>query len=220
MGRYLSTIGFSPNLVSRPIIASGISNGDLVEIIRPEQKTETAQNKTEDAINSVRSTLAGAVGNVSLEETVLTDLSFANAVSECSRLIIDGESPTVCLGAGPTDIHIPMVIAATAHQNQISSTMMYSDLDATPTEIEPPALTTDLPGFTSDTFKRVGEAGEEGISLSQLETEGKQSRSTASRHIQSLEDHGFVTTEQRSKAKYATLSPLGEITYRSMKYSG
>jgi len=219
MGRYLSTIGFSPNLVTRPIIASGISNGDTVEIICPEQNTETAQNKTEDAINAVRSTLSGAVGNVSVEVTVLTDLSFANVVSECSRLIIEGESPIVCLGAGPTDLHIPMVVAATAHQKQIESTMMYSDIEATPVEITPPALTTDLPGLATETFKRVAEAGDSGISLSQLATDGEQSRSTASRHIQSLEDRGFVTTEKQKKAKVASLTPLGEITSRSMQYS-
>jgi len=219
MGRYISTIGFSPNLVSRPIIASGVSNGDTVEIIQPEQKTETAQNKTEDAINSVRSTLTGAVGNVSVEVTVLTDLSFTNVVSECSKIIINGKPPIVCLGAGPTDLHIPMVIAATAHQTQIESTMMYSDMEATPVEIDPPALTTSLPGVASETFKQVGGADESGISLSQIEIEGGQSRATASRHIQSLEDNGFVKTEQRKKAKFASPSLLGEIIYRSMQHS-
>jgi len=218
MERYISAIGFSPNLVTRPIIANGVSSGDTIQIIRPEQNTENAETRVSNAIENVQSTLNGAVNSVDIEVHTISNLDFSAVVEQCSEIIVDGEPPVVCLGAGATDIHIPLTVAATAHQHQIKSTMMYSDLEATANNIDIPALTSRLPGRARDTFRLVAEAdAETGISLAELADTQEKARSTVGRHIQSLEKHGFVRTTRKEKSKQAFVTSLGRITYRGMR---
>jgi CRISPR locus-related DNA-binding protein len=217
MERYISAIGFSPNLVTRPIIANGISTGDTVQIIRPEQTSENAETRVSNAIENVQSTLSGAVNSVEIEVLTITDLAFDAVVDRCSEIIANGDPPVVCLGAGATDVQIPLTVAATAHQHQIKSTMMYSDLEATANRIDIPPLTNRLPGRARDTFRLVAEIDDgSGVSLPELSEQQGTARSTVGRHIQSLEKNGFVRTTREQKSKVAFLTPLGRITYRGM----
>lgn len=215
MDRFLSPIGFSPNLVTGPIMARGASRGDLVQIVHPEQRDETAERRVENAIDSVRSTLSGAVGDVDVDVITVTDTAFPAVVNTCSELIMTDPDPVVCLGAGATDIHIPMIVAATAHQDEIEATMMFSDIDATSNEIELPPLRNELPGRARETFRLVGEHAVDGaIELPELAEVSDQSRSTISRHIKTLRDQGFVETMQDGRTKTVSLTSLGEIAYR------
>lgn len=217
MDRFISPIGFSPNLVTGPILARGASRGDQIQIVHPEQRDDTAERRVENAIDSVRSTLSGAVGDVDVEIITIGETAFPAVVNKCSELIMADPDPVVCLGAGATDIHIPMIVAATAHQDQIEATMMFSDIDATSNEIELPPLRNELPGRARETFRLVGEHAVDGtINLPELAEVSDQSRSTISRHIKTLREQGFAKTVQDGRTKTVSLTPLGEITYREI----
>jgi len=217
MDRFISPIGFSPNLVTGPIMARGASRGDVVQIVHPEQADETAERRVDNAIDSVRSTLSGAVGDVDVEVMTITETAFPAVVNKCSELIVADPDPVVCLGAGATDIHVPMIVAATAHQGQIEATMMFSDIDATSNGIELPPLRNELPGRARETFRLVGEHADGGaVALPDLADASERSRSTISRHIKTLRDNRFVETVQDGRTKTVSLTPLGEITYRDM----
>jgi len=220
MQRYLSAIGFSPDIVTRAIIADGLSAGDKVQLIQPQQDDEGAKDRASNAIDGVQSTLSGVVSQVNIEVETIANTEFSSVVDRCSELIVDGEPPVVCLGAGASDIHVPMTVAVTAHQDQIKSTMMYSDLKATAKEIEIPHLMNQFPNRAQDTFQLVSSMADENpVSLSDLSTQGDASRPTIGRHIQALEKNGFVTTVQEGKSKKAILTALGKIASRLNSYN-
>ena len=217
MRRYLSPIGFSPHLVTRPVIADGISTGDRVEILRPEQQDEGSEERTRNAIHDVRSTLSSVVNSIELEVTTIETTEFDAAVSRCSEIIVDGQKPVVCLGAGATDIHLPLTIAATAHSDHVVATMVFSDLEQTTREINLPPLTTDFPGRARDTFQSLSELERgEVVALSDLSESSDADRTTVSRHVQALETGGFVRTTREQKQKHVSLTVLGLLFVRNM----
>lgn len=217
MRRYISPIGFSSHLVTRPIIADGVSTGDRVEILRPEQPDEAGEERAQNAIHDVRSTLSSVVNSLELDVTVLETTEFDATVNRCSELIVDGQQPVVCLGAGATDLHLPLAIAATAHSDQVAATMVYSDLGQTTREINLPALTAEFPGRARDTFRLLVESDtDEPVALADLAEASSVDRTTVSRHVQALETNGFVETTREQRQKHASLTVLGLIFSRNM----
>lgn len=215
MQRYISPIGFSPHLVTRPIIAAGVSAGDRVKILRPTQPDTASEERAQNAVDDVRSTLAGVVSNVTITIEEIGFEDFATTVKRCSEIVTDGEPPVVCLGAGATDLHVPLTIATITHADHVARTMLYSDLGQTTEEITMPALTTDLPGRTRETFRALNTADASEVSLSDLTALTDVDRTTISRHVTSLEQRGFVETRLEQKEKMVSLTLLGELTARN-----
>lgn len=218
MERYVSAIGFSPNIVTRPMIARGISKGDTVALIQPPQENESAEKRAEDAVDAVKSTLDGAIGNIEVDVVELSDISFDTVVTECSNVLTESPPPVVCLGAGASELHLPMTVAATAHQDHIKTTMMYGDITASSIEIDIPPLSNDLPGLARDTFISLGGMDGDEVALSELADMCDHSRSTASRHVQALADREFVSTTTKKKSKLVSLTPLGAMKHKSMQH--
>lgn len=215
MRRYVSPIGFSPHLVTRPIIASGVSTGDSVEIIHPEQPSETTENRVTNAIDDVRSTLHGVVSDIDVSVYTLSTADFQTTLDRLSAIVTDDPPPVICLGAGASDLQIPMTIVATAHQDQVVSTMMYSDLDGSATEIDIPPLTRQLPGRAQDTFTLLSEAADSTLTLADIAAALDIDRSTAGRHITALEDRGFVETSIENRSKLSSLTKFGLLIARN-----
>jgi len=199
------------------MIAHGISKGDTVDLIRAEQTNERDANRAEDAVEGVKSTLEGAVGEVTVNVTTLSDLTFGAVVTACSEIITAANPPIVCLGSGASELHLPMTVATTAHQEYIKSTMAYGDIQATATEITIPPLANDLPGRARDTFRTLGGHDDDRLPLATLAQMCDHSRSTASRHAKTLEDHGYVRTTTEKKSKLVELTPFGKLKYRSLR---
>jgi len=216
MQRFVSPIGFSSNLVTRPIIANGISSGDKVEILRLEQPDEGDDDQAQNAIDNVRSTLSGVVSNFELEVIMLSEFELAAVVDRCSQVIMDGPPPVVCLGAGATDVHVPMLLAAIAHNDYVAATMMYSDLRSTTRKVNLPPLTADLPGRTIETFEALGAADPDTlVSLAEIAAVTDVSRTTVGRHVHALADRGFIETATRNKELVARLTVFGRLIFRN-----
>lgn len=217
MKRYISPIGFSPHLVTGPIIANGISTGDHVDIIRPEQPADRETDRAANAIDDVKSTLSGAVNNIDIEVEIVATSDFESTINRCSEIIMDGPSPVICLGAGATDIHFPLTVATIAHRDHIVTTMMYSDLKTTTTEVDFPALGKNIPGRARETFESLSTIDEgDQLSIANLASMNDVSRPTIGRHIQELEKRGFVSTKTQQKEKIVSLTMFGQMIARNL----
>lgn len=219
MKRYISPIGFSPHLVTRPVIAAGVSTGDRLEVLQPDQPDQATQERTENAINDVRSTLAGVVNNVDIQIRRIEEDQFDAITERCSSIITDGQAPVVCLGAGATDLHLPLTVATVAHDDHVAGAMMYSDINQSPNEVQLPSLTSDFPGRARETFRALAETSGNPVALTDLAGRTDVDRTTVGRHIDALEQAGFVETDQNKQQKVILLTLLGVLTARDMTTS-
>lgn len=217
MQRFISPIGFSSNLVTRPIIANGLSAGDRVDIIRPEQPDGSGDDRTQNAIDNIRSTLSGVVSHVELEVILISNFAFEAVVDRCSQAIMDGPSPVICFGAGATDIQLPLTVATIIHRDHITATMLYSDLQSTSREIDLPSMKTNVPGRTVETFEAIGVAKtDSGVSLATLAEATDVARTTVGRHVQALEQRGLVESKTRQKQKTVRMTTFGRLLFRNI----
>lgn len=214
MQRFISPVGFTPRIVTRSIIASGINAGDRLEILRPEQSDQTNEQRTSNAINDIEVTLSGVVSDVTVDVITVRDTDFQAFTDECSELIMNGEDPVVCLGAGATDLQFPLMVAAIAHSEYLAGVMVYSELTDTAQSVTIPMVTRTIPGRTQDTFAVLADRNQQ-ISLADLAEHLDVDRSTVTRHILALEEQGIVGTSTKGKEKMASLTILGRILARN-----
>jgi CRISPR locus-related DNA-binding protein len=217
MKRFVAAIGFTAHRVTRGIIASGINAGDRVVLVRPTDSSEHTEERSSNAVNDVRSMLSGVVQDVSVTTERVDSGSFEAALNDCSEIVTREPPPVVCLGGGPSELRTAMTVAATAHASHVAGTVLYGDLNSNAEAIDVPELATDFPGRTRDTFAHLVDFGGDEVSLQQIADASDAARSTINRHLNSLEDRGYVTSRKPEKSKYVSLTLLGRLTARNAK---
>lgn len=218
MERYIAPVDVNHTNITRQLFANGVTTGDKIELLNPENPSDSLHNELKNSITNIKTILNGSTDGVTVTTQTIPTNTFEKTVTNCSNIILNGIDPVVCLGVGVTDINTPLLIAATAHKNNVTRTMMYSDLNATGTEIPFPPLSNSFPKRASETFTVIAENKSETITLHDLATETNTSRATVSRHVTALESNGFVKTTNESKAKTASVTLLGELTHRNIQH--
>lgn len=216
MTRFISPLGFSGHRVTRPIIAHGLTTGDEVILLQPEQKTEAAAGRGKQALRDVESTLTGTVHSLELTQETLPADDFETAVDICQQALIRDRPPVVCLGAGATDVWLPLVTATFAEMEAVADVMVYSDVENTAMKQSLPDLTVQIPGRVRETFATIRRATDtnESVSMEAICEVSNDSRSTISRHISTLEELGLVTAKRQQRRKHVRLTLAGRLASR------
>lgn len=217
MTRFVSTLGFSGNRVTRPIIAKGLAAGDQVVLISPQQAEPTAEERTEKAVRDVEETLGGVVHELDVTHHEVDATELQPAIDRISELLTEEPAPVVCLGAGATDIMLPTVFATFAHIDHVQDVMYFSDLERGGVSLNIPDLTARVPGRTVDLFTALAlRMDESPATVSELAEEVDRSVSTASRHVDALAKEGLVHKDRDDQAKTVVLTPLGRLFARNL----
>jgi CRISPR-associated protein Csa3 len=142
---------------------------------------------------------------------------FPTVTDRVSEILITGDPPVVCLGAGATDIVFPTFVAALAHREHIQQLMMFSDLERGGASPSVPDLMSRIPGRTTDVFRALTERMDgPPATVSELADEADRSVSTASRHIDALAEEGFVQKHRDEQSKTVSLTPTGRLFARNL----
>lgn len=217
MTRFVSTLGFSANRVTRPIIARGTTAGDTVVLLIPDQSEPTAEERTADAVRNVEDTLGGVVRDLEVITEELPIDDFPTVTDRVSEILTEGDPPVVCLGAGATDIVFPTFVAASAHREHVQDFMMFSDIERGGVNPSIPDLTARIPGRTMDVFRALTERMDgPPATVSELADEADRSVSTASRHIDALAKEGFVQKNRDEQSITVSLTPTGRLFARNL----
>ncbi|QZA89520.1 helix-turn-helix domain-containing protein [Salinarchaeum sp. IM2453] len=214
MTRFVAPLGFSSHRVTQPVIAHGFSQGDQLVLLQPEQPDSTAQHRAESAVSDVKSTLRGVASNIEVTHRTLMTDGFSHTVEQCSEILTTGEPPVACIGGGATDIHVPFIIAVSAHADKLNDVLLFRDTQNAAEPVDLPQLTAAVPPRAQDTFQILG-TQKAPLSISDIATEASISESTASRHVQMLEESGLVRSEQASKRKVVAPTPTGKLLIRN-----
>lgn len=218
MTRFISTLGFSGNRVTRPIIAKGVTAGDRVILLSPDQSEPGAEERTAKAAQDVENTLGGVVHDIDVTTEALAADDFAATTDRISEIIAGGPSPVICLGAGATDVLFPAFVAALAHREYIQDIMMFSDVERGGVSPNVPDITAQIPGRTRDVFAALAARIDDSpATVSELADAADRSVSTASRHVDALVNEGLVQKHREAQKKTISLTPTGRIFARKLE---
>ena len=213
MRTYISPIGFNSTSVTRPLLSRGIDSGDEIVLIRPD--VEELDPRAEEAMADVERLLQEIEPDVSVTTERITHTDFETAVLECSDLIRAAEGDRiVTLGGGARDVLVPFVIAAIAHVQLLDAALFFSDIDGTVQEWALPRLTATLHETTQPTLAALEAQGGE-ASIPTLTDVTQQSKSTVTRHVNSLAEEGLIEVWTEGKTKHARLALPGELLLRN-----
>ena len=211
MRTYISPIGYDTRRVTRPVVNTGLSDGDTVRLLRPEQDSDTEQ--ASQAVADVRQLLQEIEPEANCVVKRITTDSFEETVRNCCDIFtaVPADDETiVSLGGGARDILLPLTVSALVFSRKIDQALFFSDLDGEIREWPLPALTAQVPQRTTESFKTIVRAGE-WVSLSSIAEETDQSKSTVIRHVNDLEAAGVVESDTSEKVKQVRPSFTGEL---------
>lgn len=191
--------------------------GDRVILLSPEQPEPSAQERTQQAVRDVKETLSGVVRQLEFEHLKLPATDFMQTTDQISQVLVDGEPPVVCLGAGATDVMFPTLLAVMAHYEYVRDLMMFSDIERGGVSPPIPNLMARVPGRTMDVFSVLAEQSDESpTTISTLAEEAGRSVSTASRHIDALASEGLVEKHRCERSKTVSLTVTGRLFARNL----
>jgi CRISPR-associated protein Csa3 len=211
MRTYISPIGYDTRRVTQPVINTGLGEDDRIILLRPGEEADT--ERADQTIADVRQLLQKVEPNCAISVDRIRTDSFENTVRDCCRVLgdVDPDRETiVSLGGGARDVLLPLTIAALLYAVRIDRTLFYSDLDGSVREWTLPDLTAGVPERTLGTFEAIVEA-DGWLSLSEIEAETDQSKSTVIRHVATLEEKGVVDSETIDRAKRVRVTFTGEL---------
>jgi len=211
MRTYVSPIGYDTRRVTRPVVNTGLRSGDNVQLLRPEQESDTEQ--ASQAVADVKQLLHEIEPEAEFTiKRVITD-TFEQTVQECCGIFTEiptGNEIIVSLGGGARDILLPLTVSSIVFAKQIDQTLFFSDLDSEIQEWSLPRLTAQVPERTLGSFEVISSA-DGWISLSSIANKTSQSKSTVIRHVNDLEDAGVLESDTSNKTKRVRIAFSGEL---------
>lgn len=216
MRTYVSTLGFHETRVTRPVISNGIDNNDRIVLVRPDS------GNTDDRAQSAATYVADMIGEIAPDATVVTEhvdtSEFTKTVLQCSDILqaVDHSRKLIVnFGGGAREVLLPLLLATLLHARSVDKAFQYTDVEQEVQNISIPELTTQLPRNTIETFALVAESGSEQISLPSLARKSPQSKSTVSRHIDTLATADVIDTWLDENIKHIRLSQTGQLLHRA-----
>jgi len=209
MRTYLSPIGFNTTSVTRTLLNHGVDGNDAVVLIRPEQETDDgraaeAVADVERLLQEIEPTIAVSVEHIPHDE-------FETAVMRCSDIIRTAEGAVVVsLSGGARDVLLPLTVATMAHEREIESTLGYSDIDGQVRQWAVPNITTNVSTGAQQTLAAIDATGSE-VSIPELTEQRESAKSTVTRHINTLENDGFVTARMVNRTKHVSITLAGRL---------
>lgn len=213
MRTYVSPIGYDTRRVTRPVVRTGLSEADVVLLLRPD--TDSTTERATQAVADVEQLLQEIEPGATCRIEHITTTSFEKTVQDCCTVldgITDDRELIVSLGGGARDVLLPLTIASVIFAQNIDQTLFFSDLDSTVREWSLPALTSRVPTRTTETFDCIV-AADDWLSLSAIADETGQSKSTVIRHVNDLEDAGVVEADTTEKAKRVRATFTGDLLW-------
>ncbi|MEZ3118207.1 CRISPR-associated CARF protein Csa3 [Halobaculum sp. MBLA0147] len=210
MQTFVGPIGYDSTRVTRPVLRHGVTNGDTIRLLHPERPEDDEDARAQEAITDVERMIGELEPSVTVESLPTPTDPFEETLDECLGALddVDGEL-VVILGGGVREIYFPLGLAAVTRQEQVDATLQYSDLDGSVQEIDLPPVGTDIGDSVESTLIAIVDA--ERVSLADLARELDPSKSTISRHLDTLEDAHFVTTSYEGKSKVVEPTRRGKL---------
>lgn len=212
MRTYLSPIGYNSTTVTRPVLSRGIDTGDEVVLLRPQ--TETDENRAAEAINDVERMLTEIEPEVELAVERLPHDDFEQSVLNSSEMLREAKPERIVnLGGGARDILLPFTIATLTHANLVDTAMFFSDIDGSVREWTMPNLLAATSEGELETLAAIRREGSS-VSIPVLTDVRGVSKSTITRHVETLEKAAAVTSERQGKTKYTSITLTGQLLLR------
>lgn len=209
MQTFISPIGFNTTSVTRTLLAHGLSNNDSVKLIRP--AIETDDDRAAEAVADVEQLLQEIKPNITVSVTEIPHDDFATGVMMCSDLLVEApDEIVVSLSGGARDILLPLTVATMVHSDDIQTVYGYSDIDGQARELDLPSVTDVLSDGAHQTLTTVADA-DKSISIPELTTRLDGVKSTITRHINTLENIGYVTSRTENRTKYVSITLSGKL---------
>jgi CRISPR-associated protein Csa3 len=188
-------------------LSQGLDPDDRVVILRPSDDAD----RGEEALNEVREILFQVAPDLELLVEKLPHTDFVNTTLSCGSLLQGMEGETiVVLGGGAREILLPLTLATFTNEHYVDTVLQMGDIDGTVRRL--PLL--NLRGNVSDAeesmLANLAELTEE-ASITEIAERFDKSKSTVTRHVQSLESAGFVETSKRGKSKVVSLTDSGRV---------
>jgi CRISPR-associated protein Csa3 len=210
MRTYISPIGFNTTSVTRALINHGVDSGDDIVLLRPAKETD--DDRASEAVADVEQLLQEIEPTLTVNLQRIPHDDFETAVMRCSKTIRTAKgSVVVSLSGGARDILLPLTVATMAHEQKIESTLGYSDLDGQVREWMLPNITATPSDGEYKTLAAVDENGPN-VSIPELATQRESVKSTVTRHVNSLEESGFVTSQIEDRTKYVSITLSGRLS--------
>ena len=209
MPTFISPIGFNTTSVTRSLLEYGIDSGDTVQLVRP--ATETNDNRAAEAVEDVTQLLQEIEPTISVSVESVAHDDFADAVMTFSNLLSNASGEVVVsLSGGARDILLPLTVATMAHDEIVTTTLGYSDIDGKVRDLELPSLTETPSEGAQMTLQTVATANPP-LTLPELASEVDAVKSTVTRHINSLEESGYITSWTENRTKHISLTLSGHL---------
>ncbi|WP_136688421.1 CRISPR-associated CARF protein Csa3 [Halorhabdus amylolytica] len=215
MRTYISTLGFHETRVTRPVIKHGIDDGDRVVLVRP--ANDGNSERAADAVGYVEDMIAEIEPDATVTTEQVDTSGFMATTLQCSDLLtaVDQDRDLVVnFGGGAREVLLPLLIATVLHAPIVDQAFQYTDVDQEVETVPIPNLTTQIPSSAVDTFELLVHLDRE-MALPELATESDKSKSTVSRHVESLAEAGVFETWLEDNAKYVSLSQTGVLIARA-----
>ncbi len=213
MRTYISPIGYDSRRVTRPILSNGLDEGDHIILLRPD--ADENDQRARSAIRDVTDFLEEIEPDVQLDTAEITYDDLSGAALECSDILQAAEGDLiVALTGGAREILVPFALAAFVHAPRIHQTLTFSDVDGRVREWALPVLQAHVPQKAQRTLAVISEA-DSPISMPALTEQIEQSKSTATRHVDTLAENDAVTTFRDGKTKYAEITFTGRLLLRA-----
>lgn len=209
MRTYIAPIGYDSTRVTRPILSQGIEDETQIELLIP--NTTTDDNRGTQAIDDVQRLVEQIEPSVEIGTTEVPHEDFETAIEICGSLIDDAEGEIIVVfGGGARDIFLPLTVATLSRTDAIDASFQFSDLDGEVRERSLPDLTANVPPKTCSTLGTIDDLNGPS-SLTAITDAVDISKSTVTRHVKLLEEHGLVMSETHGKTKVVELTPTGRL---------
>ncbi|MFA9417989.1 CRISPR-associated CARF protein Csa3 [Natrinema sp. HArc-T2] len=213
MRTYLAPLGFDSRRVVRPVLSEGLDAEDVVVLLQP----SNSSSRGEDAFKEVEEVLTQVVPDLCLSTEYLPYTDFVETVLYCVDLIQAAEGETVViLGGGARELLFPLVVATFSSEEHIDTILQVGDIDSSVRRL--PKL--NLQGSTTDAeAKLLLELTNLNtpLSITKIADELDKSKSTIARHVNSLEQEGFVKTHTEGRAKTVVVTDSGRVFLEGKK---
>ncbi|MWG36103.1 CRISPR-associated CARF protein Csa3 [Halomarina oriensis] len=215
MRTYLAPLGFDSRRVVRPVLSEGLEPSDCVLLLQP----ATGSKRGDDAHDEVKDVLTQVVENLDLNVETLPYSDFVETTLNCVDLIQESEGETiVILGGGAREILLPLTVATFTSVDSIDTILQVGDIDSSVRRIPQLNLRGNVSDAETELLSNLDQLPTS-LSISQIANELDKSKSTITRHVNSLESEGFVSAKKEGRSKHVSITDSGRVFLKTRRVS-